>query len=443
VVDAGSGTELALRTARNDVRRDGPYPHFDVPRLWDFICGSLAELAREAPFDAVSVAAHGAAGVLLSGSRDADPDGDGVALPALDYEFSGPDEVAAEYDAVRPPFAESLAARLPGGLNLGAQIFWQQRRFPAVFEDAAYVTYPQYWAWRLTGVAACDVTSIGCHTDLWNPTGRRFSSMVDRLGWRELFAPLRSPFDALGPVRPAPARRLGLPEGMPVHCGIHDSNASLLPHLLLREPPFAVVSTGTWVIVLAVGGSTERLDPRRDGLAYVNAFGDPVPGARFMGGREFELLTARTAAEPTAAELGRVLADGIMVLPTFVPGVGPFPHGQGRWTHDPAALAPGERAAAASLYLALVTAECLAIAGAAGPVIIEGPFAANPIFGQALAAVCGGPVLISAERTGTTRGAALLARPGRKAPARQAEVAPLRDPPLPGYIAAWRRAARG
>lgn len=29
--------------------------------------------------------------------------------------------------------------------------------------------YPQYWALRLTGIAANEVTSLGCHTDLWNP----------------------------------------------------------------------------------------------------------------------------------------------------------------------------------------------------------------------------------------------------------------------------------
>ena len=28
--------------------------------------------------------------------------------------------------------------------------------------------YPQYWAYRLTGVLANEVTSLGCHTDLWN-----------------------------------------------------------------------------------------------------------------------------------------------------------------------------------------------------------------------------------------------------------------------------------
>ncbi len=69
----------------------------------------------------------------------------------LDYEHDGPDALAAEYDAVRPPFSETGSPRLPLGLNLGAQIFWQERRFPERFANvAAILTYPQYWTFRLT-----------------------------------------------------------------------------------------------------------------------------------------------------------------------------------------------------------------------------------------------------------------------------------------------------
>ena len=60
------------------------------------------------------------------------PDGD-LALPVLDYEHDGPEQLAADYDAARPPFAETGTPRLPIGLNLGAQLFWQARAFPEAF----------------------------------------------------------------------------------------------------------------------------------------------------------------------------------------------------------------------------------------------------------------------------------------------------------------------
>ena len=97
-------------------------------------------LNREQRIDAISITTHGATGALVDAAGE-------LVLPVLDYEFDGPDRLAAEYDAIRPPFAETGTPRLPLGLNLGAQFFWQQKRFPAEFaKAAAMLMYPQYWA---------------------------------------------------------------------------------------------------------------------------------------------------------------------------------------------------------------------------------------------------------------------------------------------------------
>jgi len=244
-------------------------------------------------------------------------------------------------------------------------------------------------------------------------------------------------------VQPALAQRLELGDSVAVQCGIHDSSASLLPHVQERKPPFSVVSTGTWVILFAVGGDIEKLDPERDTLANVSALGDPVACARFMGGREFEILTGRLKATPSQAEVSRVLSERIMALPPFVAGCGPFPRGKGRWSVDPATLSPGERHAVASLYLALMTAESLMLAGAAGPTIVEGPFAGNPIFCSALAAIAGRALEPSDSGTGTLLGALMTATGALpKRPARRAAIEPLSHPALPGYVQSWRTAAR-
>ena len=395
------GEETAARTMPNSVRQDGPYPHFDVDRIESFFVDALADLARTSGFDAISITAHGASGALLNGPE--------LTLPVLDYEHGGPDETAADYDRARPPFAETFSPRLPGGLNLGAQLFWQALRFPDAFAATTHiVTYPQYWAFRLTGVAATEATSLGTHTDLWAPREARWSSMVDALGWRARMAPLRSAFDILGPVRPDLARRIGLDRRVPVACGIHDSNASLLPHLQARRGRFAVVSTGTWVIAFALGGSLDRLDAARDTLANVDVYRRPVPSARFMGGREFDRLTGQSAAVPDAAAIARVVGESIMALPTFAPGSGPFPLAAGRWSHDLATLTPPEVSVAASLYAALMTATCLDLLGAEGEVVVEGPFARNDLYCDALQMRLGRDVHAASGGTGTSAGAARL-----------------------------------
>ncbi len=301
-----------------------------------------------------------------------------------------------------------------------------------------FVTYPQYWAWRLSGVVANEVTSLGSHTDLWQPLAKTWSGLIASAGWSDLVAPPRSAFDK-APIRPELAKSLGLPADLTIACGIHDSNASLLPYLLERKPPFTVISSGTWIIVLAAGGRMDGLDAARDGLANVDAFGKPVPCARFMAGREFEHLTGGTAMEASEAEVDRVLREDITVLPGFVSGVGPFPHRAGEWSVPPEGLPPGVRVAAASLYCALVTAECMKIAGASGPVVVEGPFGVNRTFCAALSAITGHPVSASGEGTGTIRGAALLLSSG--APVRigtRPPATPLAHALFAEYVRRWR-----
>lgn len=398
--------EIAVVTRPNTVMPGPPYPHFDVEGHWDFLLKGLARFHAAYEIDAISITTHGAAAALLAADGS-------LAAPILDYEHTGPDTCAAAYDALRPPFSQTGAPRLSMGLNLGAQLHWQLVRDPGLLPRVSQVvTYPQFWAHRLTGVLASDVTSLGCHTDLWNPFQGRFSSLPETLGLSGKIAPPRKPGDVLGPVLPAIARRTGLSPQTPVCCGIHDSNASLLSHLVSGTAPFSVVSTGTWVIAMAVGGAKVALDPARDTLVNVNALGDAVPSARFMGGREHDMALGGASAEPDIADMRAVLSDEIMLLPSLAPESGPYAGRQARWHGAEPATGSEHRSAAVGFYLALVTARCLDLIGHQGPVIVEGPFARNAAFLTMLGPASASPVMCAQSATGTSQGAALLVAPG-------------------------------
>lgn len=431
LVDLQARAEVAVTTRPNAVIQGPPYPHFDTEGHWEFLLDALTTFQKSHGIDAISITTHGACAALLA------VDGS-LAAPVIDYECTGPDTVAAEYDAIRLPFAETGSARLPMGLNVGAQIHWQFLQDPGLPARVAHlVTWPQYWGHRLTGRVATDVTSLGCHTDLWNPWTGAESSLVATLGLTGKIAPALKSGDILGPVLPEIAARCGLDPNTPVTCGIHDSNASLLPHLIDRTGAFSVVSTGTWVVMLAVGGRPVTLDPARDTLVNVNAFGQPTPSARFMGGREYEVIRKGRAPVATAGDEAFVLNSGTMLLPSVQQGSGPFPHRAMEWRGPDRTDASEE--VALGFYLALMTATSLEMIGAEGPVIIEGPFAQNPFFRRMLRAATGRPVLVSETRTGTAIGAALLYAGKPPSPPK------MQDEPDPGpahaaYAAAWRQA---
>ena len=293
--------EIDILTQPNDVLPGPPWPHYNVESHWAFLLNGLHNFQKLHGIDAISVTTHGACIALLD-------DMGNLVAPILDYEHTGPDEFEVEYNKIRPSFSETGSPRLPMGLNVGAQLYWmfsKNRELKA--KTASIVTYPQYWGHRLTGVAATDLTSLGCHTDLWDPYSRKTSSLAEKLGVSAKIANTISSHDILGVILPEIAYQTGIDPDTPVYCGIHDSNASLLPHVINQPGSFSVVSSGTWVIVMSIGGKQPDLDPSKDLLINVNAFGDPVPTARFMGGREYELLIGEKTIEPTDKEIEKVL----------------------------------------------------------------------------------------------------------------------------------------
>jgi sugar (pentulose or hexulose) kinase len=421
---------VAVLTRPNRVQPGPPYPHYDVDGIWDFFLTGLRDLHGAHRVDAISVTTHGASAALLG------PDG-GLAAPVLDYEHPGPDDLAAAYDRLRPDFAQTGSARMRAGLNVGAQVHWQLARDPGLRDRVAHVTsYPGYFVARLTGRVGYDLTSLGCHTDLWNPWEGRFSPLVDALGLTGRMAPPVRSADVAGAVLAVLAGATGLASDTFVTSGIHDSNASLYPHLLTRTGAFSVVSTGTWVVCMAVGGGQVRLDPARDTLVNVNALGAPTPSAKFMGGRAYETLMAGHAVEWTSADVAEVLARGVMYLPEVHPGSGPWPDRVGGWLgSEPAG---GKRAVAVGQYLAMMTATCLDLIGADGPTVVEGPFARNNAYMAMLASATRRVAEASASKTGTAIGAALLAAPGAAGRAVTRAFAP--DPVLAEHFRRWQAA---
>ncbi|MFT4727122.1 MAG: sugar (pentulose or hexulose) kinase [Granulosicoccus sp.] len=402
LVDTALAVEAQVIKQATPVNTDSLYPSLDHLAIEAFIIESLSMLAKKQQLDAIIVTTHGATAALIDASGQ-------LALPVLDYEFKGVDETRTSYDQYRPPFSDTGSPALPGGLNIGAQLYWQQSNFPEQFATVQTVlTWPQYWTFILTGDRHNDVTSLGCHTDLYEPDNQCYSTLLDDMNWRALMPPTKHSGELSGTLRPAVAQKLGLPASTPVYTGIHDSNASLVPHLMTQITPLTVVSTGTWFVVMAMGGKSSMLDETRDTLLNVNARGQSVPSARFMGGRERDLLHVSSPINDESVEslLGNTESP-LMLMPSVVANTGPYPNAHKRWigtTDNDAAL----DACVVAFYLALMTHECMKLVGAKGPTFIEGPLAQDQFYASMLAAVSNRPVMISGSQTGTSVGAAML-----------------------------------
>lgn len=443
LIDAGGHT-LAEQRSPNAIVAGGLYPHHDTERIWSWMLEAMRGFAQLARVEAIVPVTHGATAALV--------DDEGLVLPVLDYEYELPPSQDAAYRALRPPYSSSYSPLLPAGLNLGRQLAWQAHAYPGQFARARHILmYPQYWAWRLSGVAASEVTSLGCHTDLWQPARQQYSSLVERMGWSGLFPPMQPAWAPIGQLKPELAAQTGLPADCKVVCGIHDSNASLLRHL--HGAPRTVLSTGTWVIAAAIGMALDGLREADDMLANSSALGEPVACMRFMGGREFGELAGAAPVQCGAEDLQRLITQQTMALPCFAAAGGPFGGRAGAVT-GPAPGTAQERYALATLYCVLMSDYCLSALGVSeGEIVVEGSYTGNPYFAPLLAALRPSqPVVRSDDASGTTCGAWMLAhwgaagRAGNGTATPAAPAVPAAALPLPGwaaYRARWLAALQG
>lgn len=415
----------------------GPIHLEPIEQQQAWFLDQLTVLARRFDIGAISVTTHGA--TFVGVGEDGNP-----ALPVIAYTTDPGDDF-------RRRFAENYgdAADLHRQLstpNLGALvclargIAFARERFPEGFRRIhSLLCFPQYFGFLLTGTAAAECTYVGCHTYLWDFAARDWSFMVDRLGIRGLL-PCRvgRPADTIGTVSPEIARNTGLGPGTVVTCGIHDSNASLLPFLIQEDSPFVLNSTGTWCVAMVPTESTGLTSEERERSAFLNcdAFGNPVKTTLMMGGAEhdawWEAIRKTSGAssypDPEPAFTAAVLADAdAFIFPGVMPGSGPFPKSRSRFLAKgetttleqimkgkaaPAGLAHAAKAyTTLNIALAIQTYEQLTGLGVRDgmAIYVEGGFRRNETYCALLASLFPGSKILRTNLTeATALGAALL-----------------------------------
>lgn len=399
------GEVVWSQSRQNDVVQWGPYPHFDVEGLWQWLLASLAKAAERFSIETINVSTHGACAVLV--------DGDGAPmLPVMDYEFDGVEDYSERYNAIRPAFSRTFSPELPQGLNLGRQLYWQRDMFPEAFGRSEYLLlYPQYWVYRLSGVAVSEVTSLGCHTDLWCPDHDDYSSMVDVLGIRSKLPPMADASEPVGCVTAEVSAQTGMPGNCRVYAGVHDSNASFARHLDAGlTPPFSVVSTGTWVVTFSAGSELSVLDETKDMLANVNVQGEPLACARFMGGREYGEICRLAGTEIDSlfeeGDIAELVNTQSIITPAFSDAGGPF---MGAIGQLPDRIGNGN--ALATLYLALMIDYELDLLCARGDIVFGSSSTKNPALCSLLAQLRPGQrVRVSGDVASTVLGAWAVTR---------------------------------
>jgi sugar (pentulose or hexulose) kinase len=185
-------------------------------------------------------------------------------------------------------FSKITASPVLGNLNSGMQLYRLKYEKPEMFKQIKYALHlPQYLSFILTSSLHSDITSIGCHTNLWNFQQHKYHQWVNKEGVGEKFPELLSCASIAGS-----ANKNILAGG-----GLHDSSAALIPYLTSFNDPFILLSTGTWCISLNPfnHGMLSDYELHEDCLCYLSYEGKPVKASRIFAGYEHEEQVKRLA----------------------------------------------------------------------------------------------------------------------------------------------------
>lgn len=250
---------------------------------------SLRQVFKNKEFEikAVNFSTYGASFVYI------DDDGQPIA-PLYNYLKAYPDELKKQfYDKYLGEERLSMETASPvlGSLNSGMQLYRLKMEKPDLYSRVKYALHlPQYMSYLLTGEVYSDITSIGCHTNLWNFNENNYHKWVHEEGVIEKLAPL-VPCDVVYPAAfPGNAYQVGV--------GLHDSSAALIPYLIYFNEPFVLISTGTWCISLNPFNHSPLTyeELKNDCLCYLGYKGRRVKASRIFAGNEHEAQVKRIAA---------------------------------------------------------------------------------------------------------------------------------------------------
>lgn len=264
-----------------EITDEDNFPCEDLNSLQRFVFDSLQNILSNNLFDvkAINFCAYGASFVHIS--KEGKP-----LTQLINYLKPYPEQLKKEFYETyggESSFAKLSASPVLGNLNSGMQLYYLKHAKPKEFNQIKYSLHlPQYISYLVADMPVSDITSIGCHTNLWDYLQNTYHQWVYQEEVFEKLAPIIGCDKTINATIHEKTLRAG--------GGLHDSSAALIPYLISFQKPFILISTGTWCISLNPFNSYPLTDDelKNDCLNYLSYTGKPIKASRIFAGNEHE-----------------------------------------------------------------------------------------------------------------------------------------------------------
>ena len=386
---------------------------------WDLLVEACAGLAAEeepALFNAIeAVAICGVTRTQVFLDRDGHP-----LRPAMTWKDTRADALAARLrERLDPAHPESAAVNAFHPL---ARLAWLGEQEPGSFATLACLLEPKdYLNFCLTGRRASDPVSMARLLAAAAPHAGH--NLLEAAGIPAAILPeMLEPWDQVAPVQPGLPAPLDRLVGKPVFCASNDTWAAVVGLGAMREG-FAYNISGTTEVLGVVG----REPARAEGLLTVDWRGlFQLGGPSQTGADTVSWLLALLGRDGAAVgqEIAALLAgprqpQPLLFLPYLQGERVPYwdPSLRGALVglnrrHGPTDLAFAVLEGVACLNRIVLERAEAALGRAATEIRFGGGAAANPIWGQIKADLCGRPVVVAASQEPGLLGAAIVAFTG-------------------------------
>lgn len=250
------------------------FPTENLPELVHWLLAIVEKLFQKFSIKAINFSAYGASGIAL--------DTEGKVLGNLvNYLCPAEPNIAIEFWTIlgnQKMVEKASCSPWMGNLNTGYQWF-ERLKLENLSKLAHFLHFPNYLSYLFHGQALAEMTSLGCHTLLWNFTQNNYMSWVETTGLNRFFPEIKSGYEVLEGNK---SIKIGM--------GLHDSSAALIPYLNQFSQPFILISTGTWCIAMNPFNSEPLSDEelKNDVLCYLTPDGKPIKSSRVFAGKEHE-----------------------------------------------------------------------------------------------------------------------------------------------------------
>lgn len=292
-------------------------PCEDLNLLNTWVQGTLIKVRdmRDLEIRAINFSAYGASFVHIGTNGES-------LTPLYNYLKPYPDNLKRQfYDQYGGEMIFSMITASPvlGSLNSGMQVYRLKWENPTLFGAIKYSLHlPQYLSWFLTNKACSDITSIGCHTNLWNFSQNYYHEWVYRESVINKLPAIQSA-GTTHSLHPEMSYRIFNEHDTEclIGTGLHDSSAAMIPYLESFQEPFVLISSGTWSISM----NPFNLDPltiaelQNDCLCYLSFKGKPIKASRLFAGHEHAFYNERLAEyfQKDKDYCGKITYDPVIV----------------------------------------------------------------------------------------------------------------------------------